>query len=230
MKKSILPILGFILAGHASAAVTVQTSSMTNVHTSYADITVPQFNTTLGTLTGVKVSVLAEAYGSIALTNAAASGGNVTVTDISATLSVKNPSTTNTASGYGTTKTSTLEGLNTTDDWNSASLAPQESKTFNIDAGQSFTIADVNIDSSKFSYYQGTGSVTFQAKAPTTATISGAQLTSDASLAGANVQYQITYTYDEAPSVSAVPETSSVIFSGLLLGSGLLVRRRKVLG
>jgi hypothetical protein len=228
MKKSIIPVLGFILAGHASAATTVQNSSVTSVGTSYAYVTVPKFNTTLGTLTGVKVSVAANANGSISLTNNAVSGGNVTVTDISSTLSVRTPPTGFNV-GYGSAKNSTISELATTADWNGASLATQETEIFTINAGQSFTIADVNIDSSYFSYYQGTGNLTFQAKAPTTATISGAQLASDASLAGANVQFSIEYTYDEAPPVSPVPEPTSVIFTGLLLGSGLMVRRRKLL-
>lgn len=229
MRKSIIPVLGFILAGHAQAAVTIQSSSMTSVGTSYAYITVPKFDTTLGTLTGVEISVAANANGTISLKNAAVSGGNVTVTDISSTLSVRTPPTGFNV-GYGSTKNDTISALATTADWSTASLAPQETEIFTINAGQSFAINDVNIDSSFFSYYQGTGNVTFQAKAATTASISGDELTLNTSAAGANVQYSIKYTYDAAPPVSPVPEVGSVIFTGLLLGSGLTVRRRKVRG
>jgi len=235
MKKSILPILGFILAGHASAAVTLVSSTQTHVTTNYAGITVPQFNTTLGTLTGVKVSVVAAAYGSISLTNnAALGGGNVTVTEIVSELSVRSLLGTAVSSGYGSTQFSTLRGsegqLATTAAYSSAILAPQVAQTFVINAAQSFTINNVNIASSNFAYYQGTGNVTFEAKAPTSATISGGLLTSDTTNAGANVQFNIEYTYTAAePPVSPVPEPTSVIFTGLLLGSGLMVRRRKVL-
>jgi hypothetical protein len=75
MKNSLAPILGVILAGHASAATTLVSSTQTHVTTNYAEITVPQFNAALGTLTGVKVSVVAAAYGSVSIMNNAGLGG-----------------------------------------------------------------------------------------------------------------------------------------------------------
>ena len=221
MKKihafALVGLLGFS-ANFASGASYVVNSSTNNVSTTYYDFHVGKFNSSLGTLTGVQVSVIqSELTGSVNVTNNALLNASVDV--FNTTFSARQKST-NTL-GYSTTS-GTIADVVTTADWNVTTISPAQTITFTANSGQSYTIASQSISGAFFAAYSavgGTGTVDFQARSIPTITTSGGSYTVDSSALATTTQFAVTYTY------TAVPETSSAMLGGL--GALALLRRRR---
>ena len=216
MKASIL-LTACALSGLASAATTVTENSTTQfTQGTVLNFDVNKFNSDLGTLTGVVVTVSnGNLQGSPIVTN------NTTgVVDINASADAL--TVTGTA-GLGYAEDSKYRSdVATTDPWRSVHIAASSAQTLAINAGQTMAIAGQIIDPSFFSAYQsssGAGAVTFHAQNILTITTTGTTYEVNASDVGVNTHFTVTYTYD------VVPEPSTLLLGGL--GTLTLLRRRR---
>ena len=227
MKFRIL-LLALASTGLASAARYTNYSSTQFTQGTVLDFSVAKFNSNLGTLTGVTVTVTSgNLQGSPTVTNPTA--GTVGINAITDTFYVTTPSASGGYSsvlGYYSASLITNPVL-TTPTRVSVTIPAGETQVLTIDAGQSTTLTSrdriQDIGSGFFSAYQaagGTGSVTFQAQNIFSITTTGASYTVNSSDVGNNTQFAITYTY------SAIPETSSALLGGL--GTLVLLRRRRL--
>ena len=221
MKLSYLSAISVLLVGQAFAATTTVYSTTQKVGSTSLTFNVDQFDSSLGTLTGVNVFVTSSLLGSADVTNSAPDG----TTTVSGFESTFYAGSDDANLGYGSVKSSYLDNVVTTPDWHTAVMATGVLQTFTLGAGQNFSIAPVNVDSGNFSYYIGSGTVSFKARDTTLVSLNGSQIILNTVDSGANTQFGVTYTYDE---VSAIPEPSSVLFSGGLLCSALFIRRRRI--
>ena len=216
MKARIL-LTACALTGLASAATTVTENSTTQfTQGTWLNFDVNKFDSTLGTLTGVVVTVSnGNLQGSPVVTNTTT--GTVTISACTDGLTV-----TGTA-GLGYAEDSKYKSnVLTTDSWDSVSIAASSAKTLAINAGQTMAIAAQIIDPSFFSAYQssgGAGQVTFKAQNVFSITTSGASYEVNASDVGVNTHFSVAYTYD------VVPEPSTLLLGSL--GALTLLRRRR---
>jgi len=200
----------------ASAASYTNYSSIAVAGASYSGYNVAKFDTALGTLTGVQVTVpISELQGSVTVTNPTV--GTVSVNNFDSTYYVYGSSGslgyTGQVIGIGFT------GVATSPDWNTTTIAGSASQPFSITAGQSYTVGAETIAGTYFSAYQGSGNVTFELKNNFSVTTTGASYTVDTSAAGANSQVAVTYTY------TPIPEPAAALLGSI--GMILLFRRRR---
>lgn len=219
MKLLINSIIGAALVSSASAAsYTVNSGSAVNLGISGSDVqfVIPQFNTSLGTLTGVTVKVVQSTLtGSFEITNNGETG--FTVDKVTTDFRVKQ----NTAGlGYAPQLVE-IDPLVTTPSSNpSPTISPSASQIFTITAGQGYTISNQIIDGTYFAAYSGAGNVVFDIRNRGIVTVSGATYTVDTTNTYTTTQMEITYTYTEA-----IPEPSAAALAGL--GALALLRRRR---
>ena len=200
----------------ASAASYTNYSSIAVAGTSYSGYNVAKFDTSLGTLTGVQVTVpISELQGSALVTNPTL--GTVSINNFDSTYYVYGSSG---SLGYtGQVVGIGFSGVSTLPDWNTSTIAPSASQPVSIVSGQSYAVTPETITSGYFAAYSGSGNVTFEIKNNFTITTTGAAYTVDTSGAGANSQVAVTYTY------TPIPEPSAALLGGLgMLG---LIRRRR---
>lgn len=205
----------------ATAASYAVYSSTVDVGTSYTNIDVPKFNTSLGTLTGVQVSVVQSALtGSADVTNNAN-----TVTTVGTFDSYYNVK--GVTSGLGYTQTAPIKyDVATTPDWNPITINPAETVTLVVVDGQSFNIGSQNIAAAYFSTYAsvgGAGVVTFAAKSTQNISTTGGSYSVNSSSVKTRTQFAVIYTYTTA----VVPEPDGVVGVSLMAFSWLLLNRRR---
>ncbi len=202
-----------------SAAISYSEWSTTAVTGgSYNDYAVAKFNSDLGTLTGVEVTVsISHLQGSFTVVNPDPVT-SLTVGALDSTMTVRQAP----SSGLGfTTTPAFIYDIATTPTWASVTILPLSFQVFSVDADQDYTFTPQSINPTYWSAYQssgGLGTVTFQAKNVPVASITGGLATQDPTLTVANTQFQVTYTY-------TVPETSAALLGGL--GLLTLLRRRR---
>jgi len=190
-----------------------------------------QFNTALGTLTGVELDwTVNSSISSAAITNM--NTGTVNVSRISFT---------NTVEGY-VPSTGTAGSL-VADVFNNKNVTPTGGRV-TLTHGQSYSLSGITFNpftqtdnytsaDANFDAYKGTGTVplyltnTFGA----TPTASGSGITTSwlTSITGATTgNLHVIYTYDAAPPVAPVPEPPAVLlgFGGLLGMAGFAFKRR----
>lgn len=223
MKLSIPLLVTLASVQVASAASVTVYSSTAIAGVDPSGYNVAQFDTSLGTLTGVEVSVpICTLTGSVLVTNPVeipvvvnhfSSGYDVWGSSLSLGYTEQTPS----IAGHA--------GVSTSPDWHTSLIDPNASLPFSITSGQSYTVNAENIASSYFSAYEGSGHVTFDIKNIFSITTTGASYTVSTAAAGANSQVEVTYTY--TPALSAVPEPSTSLALGLLVMSGLSMRTRR---
>jgi hypothetical protein len=220
MKKTLFTslLLCASLAASASAAsYTVNSGSAVDLGISSTDIpfTLAQFDATLGTLTGVTVTVVQSSLsGSFEVTNTGAT--TFSVDKVTSDFRVRQLT-----GGLGYTSTFIdIDPLDTTPASNpSATINPSEAVVFDITASQGYTVADQSVGASFFAPYIGTGDVSFEVRNRLIVSVSGASFNVDSTNTITTTQMAITYTYD------AIPEPSAALL-GALGVLGLLRRRR----
>jgi len=215
--KNKITALFVATAGFASAASYTEYSSTIDVHTTYLDFNVAKFNTNLGTLTGVQVSVVQSSLiGSVNVTNNALTNTTVNVFDTTFTARQKSTNTL----GYSQSSSIFYE-VATTADWNVTTIAPAQTITFTANNGQAYTIASQNIAEDFFANYSsvgGTGTVDFQSRSIPTITTTGGSYAVNSDEFATTTQFAVTYTY-------TIPEPSAALLGGL--GMLCLLRRRR---
>ena len=216
MKTRIL-LIACALTGLTSAATTVTEYSTTQfTQGTTLNFDVNKFNSDLGTLTGVVVTVTSgNLLGSPVVTNNDVLTVNLSsCTDIFAV---------NGTAGLGyADDNKTRLNVGTTDSWTTATIAPSNAKTLAINAGQNTLIGSQTIAADYFGAYQssgGAGTVTFQAQNIFAITTTGTSYEVNASSVGVNTQFSVAYTYN------AIPEPSTILLGGL--STLTLLRRRR---
>ena len=202
-----------------SANTVSYTSSTQLVQSSFLDFNLGQFDISLGALTGVAVTVdFATLQGAFTVHN-----NDVTLSTITDYQSLFSINGSTNALGYTSQSNVTIDRVSTTPSW-ATNIAALSLQTFTINGGQDFTSylahQTVNIAPGYFSAYEGSGSVTFQARDVQSITTTGSSYTLDSGSAGATTQLTVTYTY------SPVPEPSTFILFSLGVLALVMIYRR----
>jgi hypothetical protein len=220
MKTKILALL-VATAGFASAASLTVYSGTTSVNLESSGFNVafsiPQFDPSFGTLTGVTVKVVESSLtGNFKVTNA----GLTTLTVGPNTADFRVDDVSNNL-GYAV-QLIEIEPLLT-----AASTSPFDQissgdfEVYTITPNQGYSVDDQNIDASKFAAYTGTGDVTFNVRNRINIAATGSSYTVDTANAYTSTKMAITYTY------TPIPEPGSWLIVCGGLGAGLFVRRRR---
>lgn len=219
----------------ASAASYTAYSDTTTAVSTVTGYSVDQFNPSLGTLTGVEVTVpISTLVGTATVVNP--TNQSVTVNNFNSYYDVWGSSG---SLGYTEQTPSIVSnhsggiGVVTSPDRTTTIIGPSqylpnppfEQQVFSITAGQSYPITPENISSSYFSAYKGNGKVTFDITNLFSITTTGSSYSVSTDAAGASSQVAVTYTY--TPALTAVPEPSTTLALGLLVMSGLSMRTRR---
>jgi hypothetical protein len=216
--KTKITALFVATAGFASAATTtVYSGSSVNLGSSNDNVAfnIAQFNTALGTLTGVTVKVTTSSLvGSFNVANAG--GTSLSVGPHTADFRVDDV-----ADNLGYTIQSVeIDPLATTPVTSPAATIPVgENQTYAITLGQGYTVSDQNIAGSFFGVYSGNGNVMFNVRNRLNIAATGSVFTVDSALAYTTTRMAITYTYE------VIPEPSAALLGGL--GLLCLLRRRR---
>lgn len=182
------------------------------------EFSMQKFNGSLGTLTGVTVSVVDSAIsGSFSVTNSGLTA--ITVDGVTTDFRVKQA----TSLGYAQVFEEITSLVTTPASNPSPTLNPTETAQFNITDGQGYSIADQNISNSYFAAYtsaDGAGSVAFNIRNRAIITTSGSVYTVNSTNTTTSTRMAITYTYTHP-----VPEPAAALLGGL--GLLTLLRRRR---
>ena len=222
MKRIFLNLLGVVaLAASSHAATLSYTNQVTaNGNNTPFNLNLSKFNTGLGTLTGVTVTVsFLDLSGSFDISTPTATS----VTFLSAsgqTTLVEGTNNTLGFTGYtNSTTVTTTPGTNT--------FIPGNSTTnFSVAPVNVLTNLSQSINNTFWSAYQtaGSGNIVFSLTKNPTITAAGGTYGVDSTAFVANSQMVVTYDYD--PSV-AVPEPSTAIAGALVVAVGLVVSARR---
>lgn len=220
--KHIIPIgLLFGLAHVATAAsYTVYSGEAVDLAFSgvEAQFHIPQFDTSLGTLTGVTVKVVASNLtGSFEITNNGIAA--MTVDLVTSDYRVRQVT-----SGLGyTQQTREIDPVETSPQSSpSVTIAPGNSQVFTINPSLGYSISDQSIAAVYFGAYSGSGNVTFGVRNRINISVSGASYTVNSSSSYTTTRMAVQYDY--TPTV--IPEPSSALLCALGASLGLVRRRR----
>lgn len=217
LRSLLISALAAASVGSASAAsYTVFSGSPVDLGISGTNVNfvLPQFDSSLGTLTGVRVIVVQSALaGSFTVTNNGET--DIEVDKVTSDFRVQQVS-----SGLGYSQVLIeLDPLGTDPVSNpSATIAPTKLQEFTI-TSSAYTISDQIIDGAFFSAYEGSGDVTFGIRNRLIVTTTGATFAVDSGNVATTTQMAIEYTYE------VIPEPSTALLGSL--GLFALLRRRR---
>jgi len=219
-----LPILALTAAAATASAATISYdgSAFAAGNNTFAGFGLSKFDTSLGTLTGVTLTINKFSIQGSFTATAVSGSGDLNYFGTIATLR-QDPSNT---LGF-TTRT----GIESTDD--NVVITPVVGTTLTEGQTQVFSITefiflsdiDTTIDSSLWSAYQGTGDILFQIRNNPTATLTAETAQFSNTLATSFADLTVTYTYTPAPIPE--PSTYGAILGGLALVGAAIRRRRK---
>ena len=223
MKKNFFPILaltGLLGLSFVSAnAASISYSTTFDAVNNFTNFTLSQFQTSLGTLTGVKITVdFSTLQGSFDVENRTGALATVSQADNALTIQAVTAGL-----GYAT-KHATIYDMVTTPDWSSIDIGAGDLVTFSIDGGQNLLLNDqTSISSAYFGAYKGNGTITLKAKDVNSVTTTGVSYGVDSSKTKANTKVTVTYDYTAIPE----PTTWALCMGGLgVLVVGQRMRRR----
>jgi hypothetical protein len=232
MNRPLLTLLAALLLASSSQAATLSyTNSATALTNDVAqNLLLSQFNTGLGTLTGVAVTVVFLKDGG-SFTVTANSGGSVTIDDgasaLRALMQLNDPTGTLGFTGYSNSSyafftTPEARGLTVSDPQGTNLASPA---TFVVNTNAIVASTSTNIASGFWAAYQGLGNVAFTLKQNPTIFFStsgnGGSINTAPFIAEA--QMFVTYNYDPV----AVPEPSTAVAGALVAAVGLVVGLRR---
>jgi len=221
-----LPILALTAAAATASAATISFSNTATAagNTTFVDFGLSKFDTTLGTLTGVTLTINEfSVQGSFTATN---NLGDGTLAGFITTARLRQ----NAVNSLGFTA---QEGTAEAGDNLTISPAPGVGYTLLQGVPQTFTLtelvfvsaASTNVDSSFWSAYQGSGNILFQLRNNPNATVSSGDGSFNTIAATSFADLTVTYTYTPAPIPE--PSTYGAILGGLALVGAAIRRRRK---
>jgi len=215
-----LPALALLTAAASVSAATISfnntASDLAIPGGSFTELRLGKFNSNLGTLTGVTITVNSLSY----------SGSfNVTTADTETLL--------DTVNGRATLRQaeSNILGFTTIGERTDAVLTDPSlgnlsfgSTTVAITALEVISALTSNISSSFWSAYTGTGDIVFELRSRPNIILDGSGFSLNSENFLVNADMTVTYTYDAAPIPE--PSTYGLILGGLAL-AGAAIRRRK---
>jgi hypothetical protein len=203
----------------ASQSFTNQAVAVAN--STFVNLTLNQFNPSLGTLTNVQVTINFVALaGNFSVTATTATAANVASDDDPATdIRIR-------GTGLGYTQVDTTETVTTTPGV-PFTVPGNSEQTFLVSPESILLNNSQTISAGSFGAYTGTGLVTFQVRSSPDIVVAGGAFTLDAIPFTATANMTVNYTYTPT---AAIPEPGQVAASLLLMGgigAYYFVKRRR---
>ena len=226
LTKILSGIAAILLVGSALNAATVSYNGTQSVNQGGVYFYLNQFNSGLGTLTAVSLTIYSvQNPGSFTIYDKAVIAETTIVNFADQIQIVANGGGMSTFSG-----TKTIVSTDPTTSGNGTIVVPGETKLFTLTSTPVLAdnhLSPISIASGSWLNYTGNSTVRFTAAASPTADISGGSNDQNYANVTANTTLTITYTYSDGP--VPVPEASTVIVQLLIVAGGvwMFVRRRR---
>ncbi len=222
MNRPFLALLAALLLASSSQAATLSYTNQVQAsgNNTFVDFSLSKFNTGLGTLTGVTVTVsFLDLSGSFDISTPTATSVDF-LSAAGDTILIQGTNNTLGFTGYtNSTTVTTTPGTNTTIPGNSTT-------NFVVTPVNVLNNLSQSISNTFWSAYQtaGSGNIVFSLKQDPEIAVSGGTFTVNSTAFVADARMVVTYDYD--PSV-AVPEPSTVVAGALVAAVGLVVGLRR---
>jgi len=233
LAKTLSGIAAILLAGSSVYAAT-SNSTLTKDATGgiMVNFALGKFDTGLGTLTGVTLTVfcIEQGYSTVSNLSLTTAVKVKSLTDYIEVVSNQTDATDYVSSSKTFITNPSTAGIN------GNSLPANTTRSYTINATQILvnneTVAITSDYWAAYSSIGGVGTVSFDAVNAPNISVTGAEATLNNNNVTANTTLTLTYTYDVNPGPVPVPEASTVIVQLLIVGAGIglfVIRRRRTL-